>query len=115
MKVLTFSSRPQTACFHVVNGQRTAVVNRKLDKYADELSCHASHTMNFAVVSHQPSCCVRSLMSSQTVPLRTTLTRTIVPYLIVWLLPLERSRMNYSGFTFVTAQVTIICDCNDQH
>ena len=62
MKVLTFSSRPQTACFHVVNGKRTAVVNRKLRKYADELSCRASHTMNFAVVSPQPSCCVRSLL-----------------------------------------------------
>ena len=47
MKVLTFSSRPQTACFHVVNGRRTAVVNRKLRKYADESSCHAGHTMRF--------------------------------------------------------------------
>ena len=47
MKVLTFSSRPQTACFHVVNGKRTAVVNRKLRKYADESSCHAGHTMRF--------------------------------------------------------------------
>ena len=47
MKVLTFSSRPQTACFHVVNGKRTAVVNRKLRKYADESSRHAGHTMRF--------------------------------------------------------------------
>ena len=47
MKVITFSSRPQTACFHVVNGKRTAVVNRKLRKYADESSCHAGHTMRF--------------------------------------------------------------------
>ena len=62
MKVLTFSSRPQTACFHVVNSKRTAVVNRKLRKYADESSCHASHAMNFAVVYPQPSCCVRSLL-----------------------------------------------------
>ena len=47
MKVITFSSRPQTACFHVVNGKRTAVVNRKLRKYADESSCHAGHIMRF--------------------------------------------------------------------
>ena len=47
MKVITFSSRPQRACFHVVNGKRTAVVNRKLRKYADESSCHAGHTMRF--------------------------------------------------------------------
>ena len=62
MKVLTFSSRPQTACFHVVNKKRTAVINRKLPKYADESSCHASHTMNFAVVFPQHSCSVRSLL-----------------------------------------------------
>ena len=59
MKVLTFSSRPQTACFHVVNKKRTAVINRKLPKYADESSCHASHTMNFAVVFPQHSCSVK--------------------------------------------------------
>ena len=47
MKVLTFSSRPQTACFHIVDGKRTAVVNRKLRKYADKSSCHAGHTMRF--------------------------------------------------------------------
>ena len=47
MKVITFSSRPQRACFHVVNGKRTAVVNRKLRKYADESSCYAAHTMRF--------------------------------------------------------------------
>ena len=47
MKVITFSSRPQRACFHVVNGKRTAVVNRKLRKYADESSCYAGHTMRF--------------------------------------------------------------------
>lgn len=62
MKVLIFSSRPQTACFHVVNRNRTAVVNWKLRKYADESSCHAIHTVNFPIIFPQLSCSVRSIL-----------------------------------------------------
>ena len=62
MKVLIFSSRPQTACFHVVNRNRTTVVNWKLRKYADESSCHAIHIVNFPIIFPPRSCSVRSLL-----------------------------------------------------
>ena len=62
MKILTFSSQPQTACFHVVNVKRTAVANRKCVKLLTNQVVTRVTRSTFAVLSLLPSCCVRSLI-----------------------------------------------------
>ena len=62
IKVLTFSSQPQTACFHVVNVKRTAVGNQKCGKLLTNQVVARATRSTFAVLYLLPSCCVRSLV-----------------------------------------------------
>ena len=63
IKILTFSSQPQSPCFHVVNVKRTAVTKRKCVKLLTNRVVTRVTRSFFAVLFLLPSCCVRSLIS----------------------------------------------------
>ena len=63
IKILAFSSQPQSPCFHIVNGKRTAVTNQKCVKLLTNQVVTCVTRSTFAVLSLLPSCCIRSLIT----------------------------------------------------